>query len=554
MPKAKKTQTTKEKNEALVRKSLLEMTQNMGENFIGINNDNEKEQRNIPEIIHPDKTEVYSDKMSQEDKLSHDKVSHEEMSHDKVADEKIKESSENTDNKDSKEIKEQIEKSLGLDKVSHDKVSHEEMSHDKMASSDKMTSQKTPENEELLRQSVTYDKVSQEKNKEDFQENRPQDIDRHFLLMKSLTDYCLKLDIKPNAKLLLIHFLTTGIVDAEFLQEDLSKKIGTSLRTLLRTLQDLEKAGYIIKANPQPHRGTHITLKPTLEKYLMDNDVFQYDEIIEPLKNYLEATPICCGLNTEIGVGFQQNFSYDKMTQETTVMLSRLGLSSITYNTTPSSDKMTQQTLERKNREVIKITSLQKHILFYTYFWSYLYDFDHSKISEEIFDDVAGYLKELTLKTNIGFDTLSPLEKAMIHTGYNSLFGKKDVRYAWNYFRKVLKEENYKAFFTQEVSEKYMHIRKYFGELKEKKYEIIKNELLMQGVEPITEYLKLFRFGYLVPKREKINMEEAVDKIAQKLKLVQEQFNKFCLAFKIEQMTHFEEFKYPGKLQKNSSN
>ena len=530
------------------------MTQEMEEKFKNINNDNEKEHRNVSKNMPPDTNENYNDKMTQEDKVSHDKVSHEEVSHDKVTDKETEEPLRNTENKESKEIKEQIEVSLGLDKVSHDKVSHEEVSHDKVASSDKLTHRKTPENEELLRQSGTYDKVAQEKNKEDFQENRPQDIDRHFLLMKSLTDYCLKLDIKPNAKLLLIHFLTTGIVDAEFLQEDLSKKIGTSLRTLLRTLQDLEKTGYIMKAFPQPHRGTHITLKPTLEKYLMDNDVFQYDEILEPLKTYLEATPICCGLNTEIGVGFQRDFSYDKMSQETTVMLSRLGISSITYNTTPSSDKMSQQTLERKNRETIKITSLQKHILFYTFFWSYLYDFDHSKISEEIFDDVAGYLKEFTMKTDIGFDTLSPLEKAMIHTGYNSLFGKNDVLYAWNYFRKVLKEDTYKAFFTQEISEKYMEIRKYFGELKEKKYEIIKNELLMQGVAPITEYLKLFRFGYTVPKREKINMEEAVDKIAQKLKLVEEQFNKFCLAFKIEQMTHTEQFRYNTKLQKNSSN
>ena len=494
------------------------------------------------------------DKMAQEDKVSHDKVSHDKVSHDKVSQEETQKSSKKSVISESEKVNSEIAKSLGVDKVSHDKVSHDKVSYDKMASTDKMTHQNTQEKEELLRQSVTYDKVSQEEIREDFPENRPQDIDRHFLLMKSLTDYCLKLEIKPNAKLLLIHFLTTGIVDAEFLQEDLSKKIGTSLRTLLRTLQDLEKTGYIMKAYPQPHRGTHITLKPTLEKYLMDNNVFQYDEILEPLKTFLEATPICCGLNTEIGVGFQQDFSYDKMSQETTVMLSRLGLSSITYNTTPSSDKMSQQTLERKNRVTIKITALQKHILFYTFFWSYLYDFDHSKISEEIFDDVAGYLKEFTMKTDIGFDTLSPLEKAMIHTGYNSLFGKNDVRYAWNYFRKVLKEDTYKAFFTQEISEKYMEIRKYFGELKGKKYEIIKNELLMQGVAPITEYLKLFRFGYAVPKREKIKMEEAVDKIAQKLKLVEEQFNKFCLAFKIELMTYTEEFQYKAKLQKTSSN
>ena len=218
MPRTNKSQTAKEKNEALVKSGILDMTQEMEEKFKNINNDNEKEHRNVSKNMPPDTNENYNDKMTQEDKVSHDKVSHEEVSHDKVTDKETEEPLRNTENKESKEIKEQIEVSLGLDKVSHDKVSHEEVSHDKVASSDKLTHRKTPENEELLRQSGTYDKVAQEKNKEDFQENRPQDIDRHFLLMKSLTDYCLKLDIKPNAKLLLIHFLTTGIVDAEFLQ------------------------------------------------------------------------------------------------------------------------------------------------------------------------------------------------------------------------------------------------------------------------------------------------------------------------------------------------
>ena len=382
--------------------------------------------------------------------------------------------------------------------------------------------------------------MSQELKSPNTDEAISQYIVSHYLFTRALIDYSLTLDLKPNAKLIMLHFLSQGIIAADFTQEDLALKLAMSRKTVMRAVKDLVDGGYIIKPEEQPHKLTRISFIPVLELFIADKGL-TYLDVTSDVKRLLESTPICSNPNTEIGYSLNPNISWDKLGQEALVMYSRFSIKPLTYYTEGSRDKMSQD----KDRipTGIKITNRQDIHLERIYFWGYLFNFTETRMTEATLEKLLEYIP---INDETHTEELTTYERNVIYT---HIVNK--ARQPWNYLLSAIKEEYYKSKFTPEITEKYTRLREILFKLMRNQTNQLKNEILKIGYDVIRELLDTFEFGYKVEKGE-IDLIKAAEKIAVKVKSIESSYTEFKIAHKINKYSLREEVKLMNKL-KNAS-
>jgi hypothetical protein len=307
----------------------------------------------------------------------------------------------------------------------------------------------------------------------------------------------------------------------------------------MRALQELTELGYIIKPKEQPRKLTRISFMPLLANYLADKGLTPLDLSTE-LRVFLETSPICSNPDTEIGFSINPKISWDSLGQESAVMYSKLGIKPLTYYTEGSRDSLGQEK-EAVSKE-IKITNRQTILLERIYFWGYLFDFTKTRMTDATLEKL---LESIPLFDDSYKEDLTVYERNVIYT-----YIVKRAKQPWNYLLSAIKEEYYKSKFDPEVTDKYIRLKKILFELKGIQASILKNEILKKGYDLIEELLTTFEFGYKVQKGD-IDLVQAAEKIALKIKGIESNYTEFKVSHKINTLSRREELELRNRSENN---